>query len=148
VGRVGTIQKLADLIDSPFPIVLIGSGENSYQFISAEDVCKAIELSLLLDVNGVFNIGSDNPPNLNDLFDKTLTNLGKNKSIVRVPARFGIFMLDVLDKLGISPLTPEQYKIAPINYVLDTKKIKFDMDWSPSLTDEEMLTSALKDLLD
>lgn len=146
-GRVGTIQKLADLVNSPFPIVFIGNGKNKYQFVAAEDVCAAIELSLTQNVSGVFNIGSDNPPNLDDLFKATLLNLNRKKVIIKIPRKFAVLIFDFLDRLGLSPLTPEQYKIAGLDFVLDTDKIKTQLGWSPTKNDQVMLFDSLNSLI-
>jgi nucleoside-diphosphate-sugar epimerase len=146
-GRVGTIQKLADLVNSPFPVVFIGNGKNKYQFVAAEDVCAAIELSLSQNVSGVFNIGSDNPPNLDDLFKATLLNLNRKKVILKIPTKFAVLIFDFLDRLGLSPLTPEQYKIAGLDFVLDTYKIKTQLGWSPTKNDQAMLFDSLNNLI-
>jgi nucleoside-diphosphate-sugar epimerase len=146
-GRVGTIQKLARLIESPLPLILIGNGKNKYQFVAAEDVCAAIELSLTQNVSGIFNIGSDNPPNLDDLFKTTLLNLNRKKSIIKIPTKFAVLIFDILDRLGLSPLTPEQYKIAGLDFVLDTDKIKKQLGWSPTKNDQAMLFDSLNNLI-
>lgn len=146
-GRVGTIQKLADLVNSPLPVVLIGNGLNKYQFVAAEDVCAAIELSLNQNVSGIFNIGSDNPPNLDDLFKTTLLNLNRKKIVLKIPMKFAVIVFDFLDRLGLSPLTPEQYKIAGLDFVLDTDKIKTHLGWSPTKNDQTMLFDSLNSLI-
>jgi len=146
-GRVGTIQKLAALIESPLPVILIGSGNNKYQFVAAEDVCAAIELSLTLNRSGVFNIGSDNPPDLNVLFKETLFRLNRNKLILRIPIPLAFLVLNFLDWLSLSPLTPEQYKIAGLDFVLNTDKIKSQLGWNPSKSDQAMLHECLSDLI-
>jgi dTDP-glucose 4,6-dehydratase len=147
-GRVGTIQKLAKLIESPLPILLIGNGKNKYQFVAVEDVCSAIELALKSKSKGVFNIGSDSPPNLDDLFKSTLSNLNRNKRIFRIPLRFAILAFNLLDRMGMSPLTPEQYRIAGLDFILDTQKVKSVFGWSPTKNDETMLFESLSNLLD
>jgi nucleoside-diphosphate-sugar epimerase len=146
-GRVGTIQKLASLIESPLPVILIGNGKNKYQFVAAEDVCTAIELSLTHNLDGVFNIGSDNPPELNVLFKETLFRLNRKKIVLRIPMPLAFLALNFLDLLGLSPLTPEQYKIAGLDFVLKTDKIKSQLGWTPSKNDHTMLIESLSDLI-
>jgi dTDP-glucose 4,6-dehydratase len=146
-GRVGTIEKLSKLIASPFPLFLIGNGKNRYQFIAANDVCSAIILSIEKDVRGIFNIGSDNPPTLDDLFENTLRNLHRRKIVLKIPARIANTLFGFLDFFQVSPLTPEQYRIASLDYTLDTNKIKGALGWKPVFSDEMMLTESLRDLL-
>ena len=146
-GRVGTIKKLANLIASPLPVVLIGNGRNRYQFIAASDLSNAILKFLNSNLTGVFNIGSQNPPNLNELFSKVFRSLGKKKSMIRVPAFIAISLLNILDKLSISPLAPEQFRIAALDYELNTNKIEDAISWKPEFSDEQILTLTLRNLL-
>jgi dTDP-glucose 4,6-dehydratase len=146
-GRVGTISKLAKLIDSPLPLILIGNGGNRYQFIGVQDVCKAIELFLNSEFEGIFNIGSDDPPKLDTLFKSTLSVLRRKKILLRIPSCIVFPILDTLDYMNIGILAPEQYKIANLDYVLSTDKLKSELKWNPSQSDEELLTLALKELL-
>jgi dTDP-glucose 4,6-dehydratase len=145
-GRVGTIQKLANLIKSRFPLVLIGNGKNKYQFVAVEDVCSAIELSLVPNLKGIFNIGSDNPPDLDHLFKETLSNLNRKKMLIKLPFKAAVVIFNILDRLGVSPLTPEQFKIAGLDFVLNTDKIKSQLGWSPTKNDQTMLFESLHEL--
>lgn len=146
-GRVGTIQKLARLINSPFPIIIIGNGKNRYQFVDIFDVCSAIELSLMSNISGIFNIGSDNPSNLDAIFKFTLEALGKKKYMLKVPMKLSIFIFNILDYMGLSPLAPEQYKIAGLDFFLETSKIKNSLGWIPTKSDETMLFESLSVLM-
>ena len=45
-------------------------------------------------------------------------------------------------KLGISPLGPYQYKMISSSFVFDTSLIKKELNFKPTLTNEEMLLKA------
>jgi dTDP-glucose 4,6-dehydratase len=112
-----------------------------------QDVCKAIELFLNSEFEGIFNIGSDDPPKLDTLFKSTLSVLRRKKILLRIPSCIVFPILDTLDYMNIGILAPEQYKIANLDYVLSTDKLKSELKWNPSQSDEELLTLALKELL-
>lgn len=143
-GRAGTVKKLAKMIQYPVPLLLIGNGSNKYQFVGVEDVCSAIELCLKNGVRGVFNVGSDDSPNLNFLFDSVLRSLDVKKVRIRIPSRFAILLFNFLDLIGCSPLAPEQYKIAGVDFVLCTCKIKRELGWKATRDDETMLFQSLQ----
>ena len=44
--------------------------------------------------------------------------------------------------LGLSPLGPYHYKMIAEDFEFDTAKIKRELHWQPTLTDEEMLWKA------
>ena len=142
-GRQGTIAKLVRLIKSPWPIFLIGNGQNRYQFVSVEDVCEVILKMLERDTEGIFNIGSDNPPRVTELFEATLRNLGIKKRIIKIPSLLAFGILNLLDKLGVSPLAPEQFRIANIDYVLNTNKLNRELNWRARSNDADLLTEAI-----
>lgn len=146
-GRQGTIQTLSRLLVSRLPLFLIGNGKSRYQFVGVEDVCEAILLALETEDSQVYNLGSDNPPQLNDLFKFVLKKLGIKKLIVRIPSWLATLILSTFDKFGVSPLTPEQYKIAGKDYVLDTTKVKERLKWTPKSTDGELLLESLDHLI-
>jgi nucleoside-diphosphate-sugar epimerase len=146
-GRAGTIDKLAKLIHLKLPVVLIGSGRNRYQFISVDDVCVALQMLLEKGSSGVFNIGSDNPPTVDKLFKETLGRLDVGNPIVKVPSALAFFVLEKLDTLGIGPLAPEQFRLANIDYVLDTSRLKRELQWKPQFQDNQLLFEALYALL-
>jgi dTDP-glucose 4,6-dehydratase len=146
-GRVGTIKLLSKLIKSNLPIPLIGNGNNRYQLLSVFDLWSAIEKCLQLDINGVFNLGSDNPPILNELMPQVLSNLNRRNRVIRLPKTFTENVLLLLDRMNTSPLAPEQFQIAGQNCVLSTEKFKLISNWEPKYSDEQILTINLQQLL-
>ncbi len=146
-GRVGTIKLLSKLINSNLPIPLIGNGNNRYQMLSVFDLWGAIEKCLELEIDGVFNLGSNNPPTLNELMPKVLSNLNRKNRIIRLPKTFTENLLRLLDRMNVSPLAPEQFEIAGQNCVLSTEKFKSISNWEPKYSDEEILTLNLQQLL-
>ena len=45
-------------------------------------------------------------------------------------------------RLGLSPLGPYHYKMIAEDFSFDISKIKRELDWTPTLTNEEMLFRA------
>lgn len=145
-GRSGTIQQLASWIKKGFPIPILGNGKSRYQFISVNDCVSAILRAIKSPTAGVYNLGSDNPPQLNQLFAVTLRSIGRKNGLIHLPAVISNFGLKILDLMGLSPLAEEQFGIAALDYVLDTSKIKQTFSWVPHDSDESMLIAALNNL--
>jgi dTDP-glucose 4,6-dehydratase len=145
-GRVGTIKLLSRFIYKNLPIPLIGNGENRYQMLSVFDLWSAIDKSIQTGISGVFNLGSNEPPTLNELFPKVLHTLGRNNKIVRLPQAITERALLFLDTYNLSPLAPEQFLIAGQNCFLSTTKFKSQTGWDAEYSDEEIITEALRNL--
>jgi dTDP-glucose 4,6-dehydratase len=145
-GRVGTIKILAEFVYRNLPVPLIGKGNNRYQMLSVFDLWSAIHKCMSVDVKGVFNLGSDSPPTLNELFPEVLGKLGRKNPIIRLPQKATEKSLLLLDKLNLSPLAPEQFLIAGLNCMLSTDKFKSATGWCPAFTDLEVITESLSRL--
>jgi dTDP-glucose 4,6-dehydratase len=146
-GRTGTIAKLATLVKKKLPVPIIGNGMNRYQFVGVEDVCHAIELSLVIASPGVYNLGSNNPPLIKNLLPEVLKSLGHPERIIKLPASLTKHALRFLDCLGFSPLAPEQFEIADNDYVLSTAKALAVLGWIPKENDKELLAKSLSYLI-
>ena len=145
-GRAGTIKLISRIISRHLPIPFIGRGENRYQMISVFDLWSAISMCLDTDVYGVFNLGSNAPPTLNELFPRVLRNLGRTNIIIRLPRKLTEKTLLLMDYFNLSPLAPEQFLIAGQNCVLSTMKFMDATGWAPQYSDEDMITRAFLDL--
>ena len=138
-GRLGLLAILYEFMDDNKKLWLVGSGENRYQFVYAKDLCRACELAVDYDGNGVFNIGSDNVKSFNYKYQYVIDHSDSTSKLAHFPAGFAKFMMKLCYRLGISPLGPYQYNMISSNFVFDTHKIKRELGWKPTLMDEEML---------
>ena len=143
-GRGGTVSLFNFFIRNLKIVPVLGNGNSVYQFIAIDDLCDAIVKSLdSTFIAGIYNIGSDCPPKLNDLIIKVGGNLGLKFKLIHLPSRITKYLLTILDFLGLSPLSPEQFQIADADVLLDTSKLK-NQGWLPSLTDNEIFEDALR----
>lgn len=145
-GRAGTIKLLARFVHGNLPIPLIGKGNNRYQMLSVSDLWSAIQKCISNDIQGVFNLGSDSPPTLNELFPQLLAKLGRRNLIIRLPQKLTERFLLILDRFNLSPLAPEQFLIAGINCELSTDKFKNATGWLPVYSDLQVITESLSQL--
>ncbi len=142
-GRKGTIEVLTKLMKMNLPVPVFGKGTNKYQLVSVSDVCSAIALSLEKSSEGIFNLGSDNPPEVRHLISSTIDSLKSRSITMKLPNALLIRLLRFLDHLNLSPLSPEQFEIAGLEYVLDTSETKIALGWEPKKTDFQILLESV-----
>lgn len=138
-GRLGLLAILFEFVDDNKKLWMVGNGENRYQFIYAKDLCRACELALGYDESAVFNIGSDDVKSFNYKYQYVVDHSDSTSRLAHLPAGFAKTMMKACYWLGISPLGPYQYNMISSNFVFDTRKIKRELGWKPTLMDEEML---------
>jgi dTDP-glucose 4,6-dehydratase len=142
-GRLGILEKLFKLIDKNLPVPTIGNGKNYYQFISVSDCANAVICAVEKGIpNEAYNLGSLNPPTVNELLGGLIKEANSKSFLLPTPAFLVKFVLDILDRIGLSIMDPEQYLIADESCVLDVSKGKEQLGWEPQDSDEDMLLAA------
>lgn len=145
-GRLGILTKLFRLIDLNLPVPMIGSGRNPYQFVSVFDCAEAARLAWQKGVpNEAYNLGSSNPPPVRKLLGDLVKYAGSKSFLLPTPAWAVKRTLDLLDKINLPIMDPEQYLIADEMCVLDCSKAERDLGWVPRDRDEDMLIAAYRE---
>jgi len=144
-GRLGLLTILFDFIKEGRKVWVVGSGDNKYQFIAAFDLAQAC----LASVNSkskvgfrLFNIGSDNVKSLVDTYRYVVKKAKTSARIARLPKTLTLFLMKMAYKMGLSPLGPYHYGMIAENFIFNTDKIKKELNWKPTKTNEEILWEA------
>lgn len=141
-GRLGLLSLLFEFIDDNKKIPIVGNGNNVYQFIYAKDMINAMKLALDYNKTSIFNIGSDNVKSFNEVYKYVIEKSGSKSRLFHFPKSLMILAMKICYVLHISPLGPYQYKMISSSFVFDISKIKKELGFKPSLTNEEMLYKA------
>ena len=145
-GRLGILGKLFKLVDKNLPIPTIGNGKNYYQFISVGDCAEAcLAAGKAGFPNENYNLGSANPPTVNELLKQLIKEAGSKSILIPTPAFAVKAVLASLDKIGKPLMDPEQYLIADETCVLDCSKAERELGWTPQDDDTSMLLVAYHD---
>jgi dTDP-glucose 4,6-dehydratase len=142
-GRLGILARLFRLIESSLPVPVIGNGKNHYQFISVFDCASAALAAADAGVpNGAYNLGSLDPPTVDDLLRRLIEAAGSRSMLLHVPAILVKPALAALDLIGWPLMDPEQYLIADEDCIVDVTKAEKELGWRPRFADDDMLLAA------
>jgi UDP-glucose 4-epimerase len=147
-GRLGLLTILFDFVREGRRLYLVGDGSNRYTFIAGHDLANACLLASQSEHRGIYHVGSDNVPTMKELYRNLITSAGKTPRLVCIPEGPTVLALKILNTLGLSPLGPYHYRMLAANFVFDTTKIKRDLGWQPTLTNQEILGQAYKFYID
>ena len=114
------MESLFARIRSHQPLLILGDGRNRHHMVAVSDVARACRLALETPAPGTFNIASQDPPTIRELLTEVCRRAGSRSRLVTVPVRPARLALDLLWSLRLSPLNSEQYRIATLDYVLNT----------------------------
>lgn len=140
-GRMGLLAILFEFIDEGRKVWVVGGGKNRYQFIYAQDLANAC-IKAADTGSGIYNIGSDDVPTFREAYDSVITKAGSKSRVATLPRAPTILAMKILYAIGLSPLGPYQYKMIAEDFTFDTSKIKRELDWKPTLRNQDMLFEA------
>lgn len=138
-GRLGLLTILFEFIDEGRRVWVVGNGENRYQFIYAGDLADACIRAAGHRQSQLFNVGSDGVKTFNAVYRHVIDKAQTGARLAHLPDGPTKLAMRVAYKLGVSPLGPYQYRMISENFVFDTTRIKRELGWAPTLTNEEML---------
>ncbi len=143
-GRLGLLAILFEFIDDHKKVWVVGDGSNRYQFIYAQDLATACLQALDYKGSNLFHIGSENVVSLRNVYEAIIQAAGSRSRVASLPKAPTIAAMQLAHKLNLSPLGPYHYRMIAESFVFDTTRIRKELGWSPTLTNEEMMVRAYK----
>lgn len=141
-GRLGLLAILFEFIDEGRKVWVIGGGKNRYQFIYAQDLIEAIIKTFEYKKNNIFNLGSDHVKSFSEIYQFVIQQAKTKARVATINKPLTLLAMKIAYFFGLSPLGPYQYKMIAEDFEFNTEKIKKELGWSPTLTNEEMLFKA------
>jgi nucleoside-diphosphate-sugar epimerase len=140
--RLGVFALLYDWAKDGKNFPMIGKGDNRYQLLDVEDLCRAIYLAATKSgrlVNDVFNIGAKEFKTMKEDYQAVLDKAGFGKKVVGFPAGVVITGLKILEKLGLSPLYEWIYETAGKDSWVSIKKAEEKLGFKPKYSNKQGL---------
>ncbi len=143
-GRLGLASILFDFIREGRRVWVVGKGENRYQFVAADDLVEACVLAAKGKGSTIYNVGSDDVQPLREVYEHVIRQAGTGARVTSLPERPALAAMAFADALGVSPLGPYHRRMIAQDFIFDTSKIKSELGWQPTQTNEETLAEAYK----
>ena len=141
-GRLGLLAILFEFMEDGKKVWVVGDGGNRYQFIYAQDLATACLLCLQYERSNLFHIGSDDVPTMRAMYEAVIREAGSTSRVAQLPKGPTIAAMKLAHNLGMSPLGPYHYRMIAESFVFDTQRIRAELSWQPTLTNEQMMTRA------
>ncbi|REJ68545.1 MAG: NAD(P)-dependent oxidoreductase [Planctomycetota bacterium] len=137
-GRSGIFRILFEWIHEGKNVYVIGSGNNPFQFLHAEDLMDAYLLAYEAGQPGLYNVGTDRYGTLREMLENLVAYAGSPSKVRSVPAWAAVNALRVLDWMRLSPLSAWHYRTYHLPYHFDVGKL-LKLGWQPRYSNDEML---------
>jgi nucleoside-diphosphate-sugar epimerase len=143
-GRLGLLAILFEFIQDDRKVWVVGDGSNRYQFIYAQDLATACILALGYHQADLFHIGSADVVSLRRVYEAVIRAAGTRARVAQLPKGPTIAAMKLAHRLKVSPLGPYHYRMIAEDFIFDTTHIRERLGWTPTLTNEEMMTEAYR----
>jgi nucleoside-diphosphate-sugar epimerase len=143
-SRLGLLAILFEFMEEGRKVWVVGAGDNRYQFIYAYDLIDACLRAANSHHHGIYNIGSDHVKSMREIYESVIEKAGSRSKVCSLPKAPILLAMRLASWLKISPLGPYHYSMIAESFIFDTKKIKSDLGWKPTKTNEEMLFEAYR----
>jgi nucleoside-diphosphate-sugar epimerase len=141
-GRLGIFEILFDWIRDSANIYIIGKGDNLFQFIHVEDIAEASIQSCLKEIPGIFNVGTDKFGTLREDLEYLCRHANTGSNVKSLPVGLAVGSLRMLDKIGLSPLSPWHYLTYHKSFYFDAEPTYAALGFRPHYGNRELLASS------
>ena len=140
--RLGVFELLYDWAYDGRNFPVLGSGNNRYQLLDVEDLCRAIYLCATANrglVNDTFNVGAQKFGTIRQDFQAVLDHAGHGGRIIGFPARPVIWALKLLERARLSPLYKWVYETAAKDSFVSIERIESRLGFVPEYSNRDAL---------
>jgi nucleoside-diphosphate-sugar epimerase len=140
--RLGAFELLYSWAYAGRNFPVLGSGDNRYQLLDVEDLCRAIELCASAageQVNDTFNVGAESFGTMRENFQAVLDRAGHGAHVVALPAKPAVLLLRLAETLRLSPLYRWIYATASQESFVSISRIESRLGFHPRYSNREAL---------
>lgn len=138
-GRLGIMAVLFELVEAGAPVFVMGSGDNRYQLVHAEDLADAVLRAGDRAGAETYNIGATEFGTMRETLDALCEHAGTGsrvRSLPVAPARWGMRLLSTA---GMAPFAPYHWLLYSESLWFDTSKAQSQLGWQPRHSNASMV---------
>ncbi len=143
-GRLGIFQILFDWVKRGWNIPVLGTGDNIYQFVHADDLASACILSSKSKGLNFYNIGSQEYCSMRETLESLCQYANTGSKVVSLPHSSFEFLMNVASKLKLSPLGPYHSLMYGRSLFFDTTKAYKELDWHSKYSNKSAIIDSYK----
>ena len=140
--RLGIFGLLFSFFQENIPVFILGNGKNTLQLIDKDELIEVIYRLLNQYIGGIYNLGNNDKTNIFNTFQNFKIKINSKSSIIKLPKKTTIFILTILDKLGLSPFAPYHYKAFGESVMFKPSKAYELVNFTPKKNNVEILVDA------
>jgi nucleoside-diphosphate-sugar epimerase len=138
-GRLGIFQILFDWIEDGRRIPVLGSGDNRFQFVHADDLADACIRAAARPGFAVYNIGAERFGTMRQTLEALCKHAGTGSTVYSLPLGLAAAAMQLTSALRLSPLGPYHSLMYGRSLYFDLTRATTELGWQPRWSNEQML---------
>jgi nucleoside-diphosphate-sugar epimerase len=138
-GRLGIFQILFNFIEEGRNVPVLGKGDNTYQFVHADDLADACIRAGARPGSTVYNIGAERFGTMREMLESLCRHAETGSRVYSLPMGLAVAGMQLTGALGLSPLGSYHSLMYGRSLWFDVSRAKRELGWSARWSNDEML---------
>lgn len=137
-GRLGIFAILFDWVADGAAIPVLGSGDNRYQFVHADDLASACLLAAGRPGPAVYNIGAERFGTMRETLEGLCAYAGTGSRVVSVPMNAAALAMRAASAAGLAPFGPYHWLMYGKEMWFDLAPAHEELGWHARFSVDDM----------
>jgi nucleoside-diphosphate-sugar epimerase len=138
-GRLGIMAILFEFVAEGAPVYLLGSGDNRYQFLHADDLADACLRAADREGSASYNVGATEFGTMRETLQALVDHADTGSSVRSLPTGPARAAMRTLAGMKALPFAPYHWLLYSESLYFDTTRARADLGWKPRHSNASML---------
>ena len=138
-GRLGIMAILFEFVAEGAPVYVLGSGDNRYQLVHADDLAAACLLAGRRAGPATYNVGATDFGTMRETLQALVDHAGTGSRVRSLPMAPARAAMRSLGGLGLVPFAPYHWLLYGESLWFDTTKAQTELGWEPVHSNASMV---------
>ncbi len=131
-GRLGIMAILFEFVADGAPVFVMGKGDNTYQFVHAEDLAEACLRAAQRPGPETYNIGCRDFGTMRETLQALVDHAQTGSHVVGLPSKPAQMAMKVLGQSSLVPFAPYHWLLYGESLWFDVSKAERELEWEPT----------------
>jgi nucleoside-diphosphate-sugar epimerase len=141
-GRLGIMAILFEFVADGAPVFVLGSGDNRYQFVHANDLADACLRAAARPGPTVYNVGAQSFGTMRETLQALVDHAGTGSRVRSLPIAPARAAMQTVANAGLAPFAPYHWMLYSESLWFDVTKARTELGWEPRHSNAAMVVES------
>jgi nucleoside-diphosphate-sugar epimerase len=141
-GRLGIMAVLFEFVAEGAPVYVLGSGDNRYQFVHANDLADACIRAAEREGPTSYNVGTTDFGTMRETLQALVDHAGTGSRVRSLPVAPARLAMKALSTARQAPFAPYHWLLYSESLWFDTTKARTELGWEPTASNASMVVES------